>query len=137
MTKNLRLKESRIKAGLNQEQFAEKLGVKTSYVTMLENGKGFSFKKAQELAKLLGVDAEWLYFDDKENTQKNIKGTLSHNPETKSDPMQSRELIEMQKKVIEMQEAEINRLKEELEKLHDAIKHENPVKGNSHASSGR
>lgn len=60
---------------------------------------------------------------EQENLSRNLK----------EDPMQSRELIEMQKKVIEMQEAEIKRLKEELEKLNDN-KHQNPVKGNSNAS---
>lgn len=134
MTKNLRLKESRIKSGLNQEQFAEKLGVKTSYVTMLENGKGFSFKKAMELAKVLGVDAQWLYFDDKE-TNHNIsreKENLSRN--LKEDPMQSRDLIDAQKKIIEMQEAEIERLKAELRKVSGANESENQAKGNSHSS---
>jgi predicted transcriptional regulator len=62
------------------------------------------------------------------------KETLSYNPETKSDPMQSRELIQMQKKVIEMQEAEIKRLKEELEKIKGDNNHQNSLKGNSSAS---
>ena len=34
-----RLKEERLKAGLTQEQLAEKIGTKKSYISRLENGK--------------------------------------------------------------------------------------------------
>lgn len=34
-----RLKEERIKAGLTQEQLAQKIGTKKSYISRLENGK--------------------------------------------------------------------------------------------------
>lgn len=34
-----RLKEERIKAGLTQEQLAEKIGTKKSYISRIENGK--------------------------------------------------------------------------------------------------
>ena len=33
------LKEERIKSGLTQEQFAQKLGTKRAYISRLENGK--------------------------------------------------------------------------------------------------
>lgn len=34
-----RLKEERLKAGLTQEQLAEKIGTKKSYISRIENGK--------------------------------------------------------------------------------------------------
>lgn len=34
-----RLKEERLKAGLTQEQLAEKIGTKKTYISRLENGK--------------------------------------------------------------------------------------------------
>ncbi len=34
-----RLKEERLKAGLTQEQLAEKIGTKKSYISRLENGR--------------------------------------------------------------------------------------------------
>lgn len=70
MTKNFRLKEARIKAGLTQGELAEKIHSSTSYIGMLESDKGYSFKKAQLLAEALGTTPEWLLFGDKkgENT---------------------------------------------------------------------
>lgn len=62
MTKNLRLKDARIKSGLSQSDLAKKLGVNPQYINMLEDNKGYSYKKAKELSEILNVSADWLFF---------------------------------------------------------------------------
>jgi len=65
MTKNSRLKDARIRSGKSQRDLAALLEVSQAYINGLENDKPFSFKKAKIIAPLIGVDADWLYFGDK------------------------------------------------------------------------
>jgi transcriptional regulator with XRE-family HTH domain len=64
MTKNEKLKQSRLKKKLTQAELAAILNVKQAYISGIETSQTFGIKKAREIAKVLDVDAEWLYNDD-------------------------------------------------------------------------
>lgn len=64
MTKNLRLKEARLKAGLTQKQLADQLGVKQSYIAKVEGSDDFSPAQAQKIGEILGVSGEWIFHGD-------------------------------------------------------------------------
>lgn len=64
MTKNERLKAARVKSGLSQEELAVKMGVNQAYVGNLESSKGFSLKKARQIAEFLGADGDHIYFGE-------------------------------------------------------------------------
>ncbi|WOE31955.1 MULTISPECIES: XRE family transcriptional regulator [unclassified Acinetobacter] len=55
-----RLKESRLKAGLKQEQVASAVGIKQPTYQALESGKTQKSAFLPEIAALLNVDAYWL-----------------------------------------------------------------------------
>lgn len=55
-----RLKESRLKAELNQAQVAEAVGIKQPTYQALETGKTKKSSFLAEIATVLGVDAYWL-----------------------------------------------------------------------------
>jgi len=60
MNKNLRLKETREKKRLTQEELANKIGVFPSYIAALETRKGYGVKTAEKLAKALETTIDWL-----------------------------------------------------------------------------
>jgi len=60
MNKNLRLKETREKKRLTQEELANKIGVFPSYIAALETRKAYGFKTAEKLAKALETTVDWL-----------------------------------------------------------------------------
>lgn len=69
MSKNSRLRLSREKSGLSQQELADKMPVNSkgnrvtqSYIAQLEKDKGYSLKQAKEFARILNTSAEWLYF---------------------------------------------------------------------------
>ncbi|MEB0262867.1 helix-turn-helix domain-containing protein [Mucilaginibacter sp. 10I4] len=64
MTKNEKLKQSRLKKGLTQAELAVMLNVKQAYISGIETSQTFGIKKAEQIAKILEVDALWLYNDD-------------------------------------------------------------------------
>jgi len=64
MKKNDALKKARLNIGLSQEELAEKLGVKQSYIAAIESNKNFSAKKAMEIAEILGIDWRDLTVED-------------------------------------------------------------------------
>ena len=56
-----RLKESRIKAGLTQEQLAEKLGVAKSYIVRYESGnREPAVATIAKALEILNIDANYL-----------------------------------------------------------------------------
>lgn len=66
-----KLKENRKKAGLSQEELAEKLNVSRQAITKWENDKGFpSIESLQNIAKLFDVSIDYL-LDDKSITSAN------------------------------------------------------------------
>ena len=63
-----RLKESRIKAGLTQEQLAEKLGVAKSTLSGYESGnREPSVATVAKALEILNIDANYLYQDESTN----------------------------------------------------------------------
>ena len=65
---NERLRSALKKIGVNQTQFAEKLGISKQYVNALWNGKeNLSKKLAIKINDAYGIDAAWLLFGGEEN----------------------------------------------------------------------
>lgn len=77
MTKNEKLKQSRMKKGLTQAELASLLGVKQAYISGIETSQTFGIKKAKEIAKLLDVDPVWLYNDDKIDVELSNKSHIN------------------------------------------------------------
>lgn len=64
MTVGEKLKEARKKAGLSQEQFAEKLSVSRSAVAKWETNKGMpDVENLQAISKLLNASIDYLLDD--------------------------------------------------------------------------
>ncbi|PWD85831.1 LexA family protein [Ignatzschineria cameli] len=63
-----RLKEARKRMGISREKLAELAGVSTSTITFLENGRNDGSKFLVEIARVLGVTAEWLMYGIDSNT---------------------------------------------------------------------
>lgn len=60
-----RLKESRIKAGLTQEQLAEKLGIAKSTLSGYESGnREPTVATIAKILEILNIDANYLYQDE-------------------------------------------------------------------------
>lgn len=59
----LRLKKVRLWSGLNQKEFAEKIGVVQQNLSQIENGKRFlSNKAAKKFSEVFSeIDMKWLY----------------------------------------------------------------------------
>lgn len=55
-----RLKEARARAGLSQAKLAKLAGVSQSTIANIESGTRFEPQKAVQIARALGVSAEWL-----------------------------------------------------------------------------
>lgn len=55
-----RFKEIRLERGLSQQEIADKAGVSQSTIMFLENGRNQSSRRIVEIAKVLGVNSEWL-----------------------------------------------------------------------------
>jgi len=55
-----RLREARAKAGLSQAKLAKLAGVSQSTIANIESGIRFEPQKAVQIARALGVSAEWL-----------------------------------------------------------------------------
>lgn len=49
------IKETRKKQGLTQEQLGERMGVKKSYISKMENGHGIAYSTMMRAFKALGV----------------------------------------------------------------------------------
>lgn len=60
---NNKLKEVRLAIGLNQKEFASKLGIKQSYYSSLEQGKKEPSMRVIESLWPLGVSSEWFFHD--------------------------------------------------------------------------
>ena len=61
MTVNERIKELRISQGLTMEQFGERIGIKRSYISLIENGKNNPTDKTIMLiCREFGYNEEWL-----------------------------------------------------------------------------
>lgn len=73
MTLGERIKQARIKAKLNQEQLAEKLGMTQQSLSGIESGKHKQPRNLESIAKALGVSLLWLQFGDEAITKLNIK----------------------------------------------------------------
>lgn len=72
-----RLKESRLKAGLNQAQVAEAVGIKQPTYQALESGKTKKSAFLSEIATVLNVDYYWLSAgDDAANIDTKISSIL-------------------------------------------------------------
>ncbi|MDO5433356.1 LexA family transcriptional regulator [Eubacterium sp.] len=67
-----RIKEERLKAGLTQEELANKLGLKKSAIAKYENGRVTNLKKStiEQLSKIFNCRPAYLMgYDDYENSQ--------------------------------------------------------------------
>ncbi len=74
MTFGEKLKEARKKAGLSQEQFAEKMSVSRSAVAKWESDKGLpDVNNLKVMAKLLDVSVDYLLDEDEKLTFNEIK----------------------------------------------------------------
>ncbi len=62
MNKNERLKKARKEANLRQHELANLLNTSQPYISSLERDDDFSYNKAVEIAKILNVDPDWLYY---------------------------------------------------------------------------
>ncbi|MBO9672001.1 MAG: XRE family transcriptional regulator [Sphingobacteriaceae bacterium] len=85
MTKNQRLKISRVKAGLSQAELAEKLDSKQPYIAKLEKSDDFSEAQGKKLAIILGVDPEWLMNGDEKDIRKEERNITKGVPYYDSD----------------------------------------------------
>jgi ribosome-binding protein aMBF1 (putative translation factor) len=54
------IKEARKKQGLTQEELGERMGVKKSFVSKLENGHGIAYSTIMRAFKALGVPSAYL-----------------------------------------------------------------------------
>ncbi len=67
------LKKIRIEKSYTQEQFAEELGVSRQAVSLWESDSGYpEVEKLLDIAEILNVSLDWLFFDRKENEIKTI-----------------------------------------------------------------
>ncbi len=67
------LKKTRIDKNYTQEQFAEELGVSRQAVSLWESDSGYpEVEKLLDIAEILNVSLDWLFFDRKENEIKTI-----------------------------------------------------------------
>ena len=56
-----RIKTARKKRGLSQAELAERIGINTSYLSDIENGKkNFGIEILMKLTEALGISADWL-----------------------------------------------------------------------------
>lgn len=64
----LNLKLARIRKGYKQKELADIVGVSRCYMSALENGKkiNVNIKIAEELAKILDVSVQELFFSEEE-----------------------------------------------------------------------
>lgn len=85
MTTGERIREARIKAGLTQQELAQKIGVKFSAIHKYESGIVVNLKRetVSALATALGVKPSWLMCMD-------------------DDPVPSRELTDRQKRFLDI-----------------------------------
>lgn len=59
------IKKARLEQNLTQEQFGERLGVKKSQVSKIENGRNLSFSTIRRAFKALGVESASLNLGNK------------------------------------------------------------------------
>ncbi len=83
MTKNSRVKDARIKAGLTQSELAYKIEAKQPYIAKLEKNEDFSILQATKLAEILGVTADWLM--NGSESEKNNSQVINNNPSINND----------------------------------------------------
>lgn len=66
----VRIREARLRKGLTQERFAEKLGKATETISNIERGQAFTgLETLQLISKVLGVRLGY-FFDDFEDTKR-------------------------------------------------------------------
>ena len=77
------LRKYREANGLTQEELSEKVGISTSFYANIERGaKGISIFTLRELADVLQISADFLLFEDRQDTRlQNIQALLKNQPE--------------------------------------------------------
>lgn len=72
-----RIKLAREKAGLTQQELADKAGVSQTTIMYLENGRNKSSSKIVDIASALRVDSRWLANGEESNAELITDGKLS------------------------------------------------------------
>ncbi len=73
MNFGINLKRKRVEKGYTQEQFSELLGVSRQAVSLWESDSGYpEVEKLLEIAKILDVSLDWLFFDSQDNRIKTV-----------------------------------------------------------------
>lgn len=134
MGKNGRLKISRERSGLTQEDLAEKMGVSQSYIGSLEKNKEFSVKKAKEIALILGIDWKWLYYGDNSDIQDTVPNNVKE-----AEVEYLRSILEQKDKMLLDKERTISDKEEIIQLLKEKLdsKSKDNIKSNAGAVPGK
>lgn len=120
---NMRIKELRIRLNLDQKEFAEKIGMKTSSYSMLERGhSGLTIKNLAAMMSAFNANANWIvagvgtmFLSDKDRL------TVPEETPVNEDEKLSKQLLESR-------DSEIRALKELLEIYKEKLNVQNQSK---------
>ena len=96
-----RVKEARTAAGLSQQALAEQVGVSQAAINKLESTPGASSRKLVEIAKVLGVAADWLATGSSANRPKVSA------PDRVAPALPQKQQLELYQRMVLVREAEL------------------------------